>query len=114
MVVENTFQEWIGLVDQSSCGFKGIIQEENREVDLTELIPSLSKLKEKNIKIINIPHFVNNFGKDELTRKQIEIEELEKELDNLTHIYSITLVSRFLSTSFTFEHKLIVRGVFKE
>lgn len=35
MKIENTFQEWLDLVEQSSFNFKGIIQEENREVDLT-------------------------------------------------------------------------------
>ena len=113
MKIENTFQEWLDLVEQSSFNFKGIIQEENREVDLTELIPSLSKLKEKNIKIINVPYFIRTNG-DELKRKQIEIDELENELNNLTHIYSITITRSINSDWLTLKNALIVRGVFKE
>lgn len=114
MKIENTLQEWLDLVEQSSFNISGIIQQEDRELDLTELIPSLSKLKEKNIKIINTPYFVNHLGEDKLNRKQVEIDELENELNNLTHIYSITLFRDVLVTTFVLRYKLIVRGVFKE
>ena len=83
MKTENTLQEWLDLVEQSSFNISGIIQQEDGEVDLTELIPSLSKLKEKNIKIINTPYFVNHLGEDKLNRKQIEIDEFSEKIYHL-------------------------------
>lgn len=113
--VKNTFDEWLNFIQHSKAEFKEIIQEKYRDVDITELMPSLTLLKSKNIKIINAPYFINHKGIDELKSRYIEIEDLEEELENLTHIYSIRL-TRSINNPDIFENKnaLLVRGVRKE
>lgn len=113
--MKNTINEWLGFIDQSLSNLKseGILVEAEREIDITDIIPSLKTLKEKNIKILNTPHFVNHKSEDCLKRKQIEVDDLDDELDKLTHIYNITVTQAMHYQTFTKKYTLIVRGVWK-
>lgn len=107
---KNTIKSWLDLIDQSLSNLK---QYDNvDDGDITELIPSLSKLDKFGIQILNTPYLINPQGEDLLKRKVIEIEELEAELENINHIYSIRLED-VLSSSFKFESKLVLRAVWK-
>lgn len=107
---KNTIKSWLEFVDQSLSNLK---QYENvDDGDITELIPSVSKLDKFDIQILNTPYLINPRGEDLLKRKVIEIEDLESELENINHIYSIRLED-VLSSSFNIEYKLVLRAVWK-
>lgn len=107
---KNTLDQWTKFIEQSLSNLK---QYENvGDVDITELIPSVSKLDKFGIQILNTPYLVNGSGEDLLKRKVIDIEKLEDELENINHIYCIRL-EVLPSLDFEMKYKLLLRAVWK-
>lgn len=108
-----TYDNWMKFVTRSMSADNGGMpmswDSETEFYDITAKFPSLSKLNEYNIDLLNDPFYITN-DTDELKRQYVDYEDFEDELKYYTHIHDIKFV-RSITAIFQNKIGILIRGV---